>query len=144
MVELGQLREASGLGEHEPDDFLAPRAEDLSSQARKDCPQDGLEGELLARQLGTDGDYRCTDPGADERLEQRLLRREVKIDRTLGDARPRSHILEPRLCEAALPEDIEGGVEDQPFLGLPIGIVASAERWPARCPAFSAWPVGAS
>ena len=40
-----------------------------SSQAGEDCAQDGVEGELLARQLGTQSGNRCTDPGADERLE---------------------------------------------------------------------------
>ena len=50
--------------------------------------------------------------GFHQRLEQSRLRWNVEVDRTLGDARPGGDLVEARLGETLVKEDLERGVEN--------------------------------
>ena len=50
---------------------------------------------------------------AHQRLEQRLLVLEIEIERALGDAGARGHVVEPGGLEAVLGKDGEGGLQNR-------------------------------
>ena len=50
---------------------------------------------------------------AHQLLEQRLLVLEIEVERALGDAGPRGHVVEPRRLEAVLGEHGERRIEDR-------------------------------
>ena len=78
---------------------------------------------------------------AHEAFEQGLLAREIEVERALGDAGARRHVVEPRGLEAVLGESEERRIED----GLPACLwlhlrgAAALSALAARCGSLARW-----
>ena len=126
IVEFGELGEAWPFGQHQANDVLPPRLENLADENL-----DQLIGHLPERNVRVRGPLKRADHRAelqtDQLLEQRLLVGEVKVDRALGDIGALGHVFEPGRGKAARREFVQRRRQDGiAALGAPLGARAGS------------------
>ena len=119
IVELGDGREARALGDDQPQQQLAARAEHLLLEQR----EEGIEHvSRRARRASAATWLSVSITGATalrtSASNSASLSLEVEVERALGDAGPRRHVVEPRRLEAVLGEHRQRRIQD----GLPAGL----------------------
>ena len=117
-VELADVGKIAHLGQHQLADARGARLADapppLVDQLRQQLAHRPVEA---AHEVLAVGDL-ARDVLADHRLQQLLLARVVEVERALGGAGARRHLLGARGGEALLDEQLEGRVEQLLRAGL--------------------------
>ncbi len=113
VVELGEGRKARSLGDDEAQQQLALGAQHfLLEQGKGEIENvSGLDVGIARGLADPIQDRR--HGAAHQRLEQRLLVIEVEVERALGNAGPRCHVVEASGVVAPLGEDGERRVQDR-------------------------------
>ena len=77
VIEFGDVRKARPFGQHQPDDVLAVRAENLADESRRQPLGNHAQGQIAQRRGFQRGDHRA-QLRADQFLEQISLSRKYR------------------------------------------------------------------
>ena len=109
VVEFPDLREVPALREHQFGNAAELGVADRLPPTEDDLPQQiGRAALVLLQQPFAALDQRH-DSGADDRLEQFFLAREIQIERAFADTGPGRHVIQPRRGVTAFDEQVERG-----------------------------------